>query len=367
MKWADVKNLHLEIGANCNAACPQCTRHPLGTDFLLPSVESSPNWTLSELEHRLPLTDLQNIDSFLLNGNFGDFLTHPTAIEILRYLKSAKLESKITVNTNGSARNKEWWTELASIPNLTVNFAIDGLEDTHALYRRNTSWNLIIDNAKTFIAAGGVAEWTMTLFKHNEHQLEECQSMAKDLGFSKFNSRFSSRGNMRVVSRDKTYWIEQSTKIPIKRSIKIGAPLTVLKEIEDSMRSGRYRAVQDLNDQKIHLETAEECDSLRGNSVYIGADWFVVPCCYIGTLSFRKFVSTQYLDFISKAEKSGIDINSLFANNDRSVKDVVDQGFDWIYSRLFQDDCLSVCATCCSKSNSNFKKSRDYDKTDNYV
>ena len=43
----------------------------------------------------------------------------------------------LQMHTNGSGRNKNWWKELALL-NVKVIFGIDGLEDTHKLYRINT-------------------------------------------------------------------------------------------------------------------------------------------------------------------------------------------------------------------------------------
>ena len=53
-----------------------------------------------------------------------------------------------------------------------VWFAIDGLEDTHSIYRQGTNWKKIIDNVMTFVDAGGKARWDMLVFQHNEHQVE---------------------------------------------------------------------------------------------------------------------------------------------------------------------------------------------------
>jgi hypothetical protein len=74
-----------------------------------------------------------------------------------------------------------------------VVWGIDGLEDTHAVYRVNTDWNKIISNAKIFIQAGGRARWNMLAFKHNEHQIESCQELSKSLGFEVFEVKHTSR------------------------------------------------------------------------------------------------------------------------------------------------------------------------------
>ena len=48
-----------------------------------------------------------------------------------------------------------------------ARFAIDGLEDTNHIYRRNTDWVKIVQNATAYIAAGGRAEWDFIVFAHN--------------------------------------------------------------------------------------------------------------------------------------------------------------------------------------------------------
>ena len=50
-----------------------------------------------------------------------------------------------------------------------IEFALDGLEDTHSMYRQNTNWRTVIRNAETFISAGGYAIWKFIKFKHNQH------------------------------------------------------------------------------------------------------------------------------------------------------------------------------------------------------
>jgi dTDP-4-amino-4,6-dideoxygalactose transaminase len=59
-------------------------------------------------------------------------------------------------------------------------FATDGFSGEHELYRKNTNWHKIIENAKTFIAAGGRAKANTIVFKHNEDRIEELKQFLLD-------------------------------------------------------------------------------------------------------------------------------------------------------------------------------------------
>lgn len=363
MKWNDVKNLHLEITANCNATCPQCPRHPSGSDFLLPVLENYSKWTLADMEQRLPLYDLGNIKSFFINGNYGDFVTHPQTIEILEYLKKGAPDASIRINTNGSARNVDWWKKLATIKYLRINFAIDGLEDTHHLYRRSTNWKMILDNARQFIQAGGHAEWTMTIFEHNEHQVEECRKISYDLGFKTFYTRYSNRKSGLVINNDViTHIIRESPNSPINDNKVTIHEIEKVKKWEERISQGIFSTPQDLNKNGRSINSLEDCDSLKSDYVYIGSDWFVAPCCYIGSISYQKMLNPNYSDFRIKASMHSVKWESLFATKNNTVRQIIDRGFDWIYDKLLTSNCLSLCVASCSKTHSHVKIVRDFDK-----
>ena len=63
----------------------------------------------------------------------------------------------LSMNTNGGARDEEYWAELAKVfcRMGAVIFSIDGLKDTTHLYRQKVNWNNVMRNAKAFINAGG--------------------------------------------------------------------------------------------------------------------------------------------------------------------------------------------------------------------
>ena len=88
----------------------------------------------------------------------------------------------MSISTNGSAGTRNFWERLGKTKAI-VTFGIDGLEDTHHLYRQNTVWSRIIKNAGIFIAAGGTASWQFIEFDHNKHQISLCRELSKKLGF----------------------------------------------------------------------------------------------------------------------------------------------------------------------------------------
>jgi hypothetical protein len=133
------------------------------------------------------------------NGNLGDFASARDSVEIVEYLVSHNVP--VMINTNGSLRNSAWWARLA-LPKVTIGFAIDGLADTHHLYRQDTDWHRIIEHAQALIRAGGRAIWRFVPFEHNRHQEQECRKMAREMGFFGFDNIYDGRDRGPVFTRD---------------------------------------------------------------------------------------------------------------------------------------------------------------------
>ena len=173
----------------------------------------------------------------------------------------------LSLHTNGSARNKNWWEKLANLK-VGVTFALDGLEDTNHLYRIGTDFNKIIENAKTFISAGGEARWHMLVFDHNKHQIDDCRTMSESLGFYEFSQKNSARFNgpyMNVLTKES----KTSHKLyPSDRSSEISQ-----KVIEQKIKM-MFDPVSEEN-VTIH------CKAVQSNSIYVGASGVVAPCCWL--------------------------------------------------------------------------------------
>ena len=129
-------------------------------------------------------------------GNFGDPCIHPKFLDVVDYIEknhNSQKHLELTISTNGSMQTDDFWATLGNYNNkhkdfkVKVSFCLDGADqEQHVKYRRLTNFDTIIKNAKTFIKAGGAAQWTMINFNHNEHQIEEAKKMSKEIGFETF-------------------------------------------------------------------------------------------------------------------------------------------------------------------------------------
>ena len=351
--WENVKKLHIEISSQCNAVCPMCTRYPTASYFEHPHIQKDWMWTIDAVKQRLPKEDLTSITSYLINGTVGDFIMNSDAIEIIQYLSSSSPQANISINTNGSARTSAWWTTLAKIPNVVVNFAIDGLEDTHSLYRRNTSWSKIINNAKTFIEAGGNANWTMIVFEHNKHQVTECVDFSKTIGFKTFSRQDSDRLNTDVINKDGLLGYGIRSADPI---ITFYRDYDKLRYKEDKLKNGTFYAKQKQHTKA--LPSLDSCMSISEGSVYIGSNWAVMPCCFYGAITIGKQTDDRWGNFLRAITEAGFALTDFNATNTKTVRQVFEQGFDWIYDRILTDNALVACSTNCHPVDSNYRRQK---------
>jgi MoaA/NifB/PqqE/SkfB family radical SAM enzyme len=187
MELADITLLLIELSTYCNAGCPHCARFDsdgnLHPDLTLGHLD------IESIQSNLQLDQLVNLKIVRLEGDKGDPIMHPKIEKIIDFFSQAPSSPEIQIVTNGSIRSPAWWKSLAEKkhPRLKVTFSIDGLEDTNHLYRVGLNFNKIIDNATSFINAGGNAVWKFLLFRHNEHQLNEVITLSKQLGFSEID------------------------------------------------------------------------------------------------------------------------------------------------------------------------------------
>ena len=265
LKLSEIRQVHVEITTRCNARCPMCMRNYRGSDYNsgYPDCELS----LTDIKKIFTPGFLSQLNTVNFNGNLGDFALSRWGLEIVEYITSHNVEVKI--NTNGSLRSPNWWKRLAH-PLVTIGFAIDGLADTHHLYRQDTDWQRIMDNATAYIKAGGQAIWRFVPFDHNRHQEQQCRQMSQNLGFVHFENIYDGRDRGPVFDRDGSF------------SHWIGPAETHTPEIKNLLQGHItwYNKNSLFEKDKPNLDI--QCIHKRNREIYLAADGTVYPCCYLG-------------------------------------------------------------------------------------
>jgi MoaA/NifB/PqqE/SkfB family radical SAM enzyme len=271
----NLNTINAELSNYCNSACPMCPRFDFDLN-LIKEITNNSHTSLEVIKNKIGRNVLSQIKRFYSCGVLGDGAMNPECVEIYDYVKSSGTHYT-SLNTNGGLRNTDFWRALAETGTRVI-FAIDGLEDTNHLYRRNVKWNRIIENAEAYINAGGLAEWDFLTFKHNQHQIEEAEILSKKLGFEQFNKKnttrwddFDSDGNwvQRESIQVNDYKLEKvtrETKAP-------GLDITQKSKINDTFQTRK------INCNSYHQNTSE---------IYLAANGEVSPCCWLGDLKIHE-------------------------------------------------------------------------------
>jgi len=235
-----IKVLHIEPTDVCQAACPLCAR------------ETDPAFNKG-VKHHLRLEQIQKhfddrkiaqLDKMFMCGNYGDPAAGYYTMDIYNYFRKVNAEITLGMNTNGGVQSTFFWHALGKLfnkPNDYCVFSIDGLEDTIHVYRKNVNWEKLMSNAEAFIAAGGSAHWDMLVYKHNQHQVDACEQLARDMGFRWFRAKVSKRG------------FTDRLEFPIGWQ-------------EPVVQAGPI-----------------QCHVLKEKSMYIDAQGHLSPCCWLGS------------------------------------------------------------------------------------
>ncbi len=260
--------IHYDLTDLCNAGCPQCPRTNVDgckpQDWLAHGHE-----TLESFRRHSPPEFLAELESAYFCGNFGDPAVVPELIEILSYCWEAQPRLKLQIHTNAGPRTPDWWRRLGEAARgrrFKVIAGIDGASDeTNRRYRVGTNFDRIIENLSAFIVAGGVAEWQMIVFRHNEHEVAEAERMARHLGFAGFrafpSNRFGTGGATRYSYRGETFELAPP-----------GRSLAPKSEIRHTIAPAEVR----------QTEATIVCESIEKSKAFVDFQGYLLPCCYVG-------------------------------------------------------------------------------------
>jgi MoaA/NifB/PqqE/SkfB family radical SAM enzyme len=375
-KYNELKTVHLEITDNCNAACPMCARNINGGEDnpQLPGKELS----LEDCENIFSVSFIQQLDRMYMCGNYGDPIAARDTLEVFEYFRKHNSKMNLAMYTNGSAKKSDWWKKLANVLGNKgyVVFSIDGLEDTNHLYRQNTVWSKIMENAQAFIDAGGRARWDYIVFAHNEHQVEEAEELSKKMGFERFQYKKSARffSNVSGVTKEmhqasnrkglttllrppvnskyrnsaldemsKIAKQEQST-IKILPSTAKDAAMIQSKQIFNNDPNKKKEMEKYWDSVEIKCKVAEE------KSIYISAEGIVQPCCWTAGQMYVWYWESfggqiwQAIDKVGKEALNAKNFNLEEIVNGLYFSDIIPNS--WKKSSCAEGK-LAVCAKTC--------------------
>lgn len=236
----DIKVLHLEPTDVCQAECALCARE-IDTEF---NKAQQHHLTVAQVAKHYNEDSIKNLNKMFMCGVYGDPAAGKHTLDLYRYFRKINPNIVLGMNTNGALQNTIWWHELGRIMNQTqdyVVFSIDGTEDTNHIYRTNVNWSRLMHNVEAFVSAGGRAHWDMLVFQHNQHQVDECEQLARVTGFHWFRAKVNRRGFTDILKQP-TDW----------------QPVLI-------------------------TQGTIQCHAMQEQSEYMDAQGRVSPCCWLGS------------------------------------------------------------------------------------
>jgi len=296
-----IKNLELELTNRCNLRCPMCTHNNV-------KFKKSENLDLSVFE-KIDLANIKNVD---LCGALSEPSLYPYMFQFIDILNQ---NTYIKISTNGTTNNTDWWKEIArkllTHRGSEVVFAIDGLEDTHSIYRIGANFKKLINNIKAFNSAGGKSTSQFIIFKHNQHQVDDVKKLSDDIGCKNMIIRTSSSYN------------ETFERPDLNEEIKTRHELC------------------DTSDN-----TELQCKHLLRGFIFIDFKGDVFPCCF---LSLGKY-SKSYMDSYNLYQNHKDDINLY----EKTLDEIFQSDY---YTYLYKNyKNIDACKSFCKFQHINFIK-----------
>ena len=338
-----IKTVHLEPTTKCNASCPMCARNINGgaDNPNLPLVDLS----LEDAKQIFSKLFIQNLYKMYMCGNYGDPIVSNYTLDIFKYFQTCNSKITLAMHTNGSARNAEWWENLGKVfKNNDKNYVVFGIDgvDTNHLYRRGTDISKILENALAFIKSGGRARWHFIVFKHNEHEIDKARDLAKNLGFVDFKLKKTGRFFSNARMATKQYHEVQNRRGEVEYRLEPPSDPNLMNAAlkNEATIVEKYGSME-----KYMRETKINCKVLQDESVYVSAEGFVFPCCWLANqmyVWYQKPKTNQVWQLIEKC--GGISI----LDGRKGIEKIVENDFFQQIKQLWNTEKkLWVCGKQC--------------------
>ena len=282
--WKFPLDIMLDVTTRCNAGCPQCHRtDPMGLNKAswLPDI----NWSIKQFKQALPEKIAKHIYNFDFCGTWGDCLINRDILPMVKYIREIAPRATISIHTNGSLRNDEFWWELgvAGGKNLSIIFAIEGTtQKMHQQYRQFTFLDKILNNMDMLSNTPARIKTQCLVWKHNEDHLDEIEQMCIKHGSLKHHvvttDRFGKEIEFKFSHKGKKDKLEKSG-VNFKDNV-------YLKQLDGKqfikqttqMSVNKKESIEKIKKKKEIMKIV--CEWGVKNKVAINPDGQVLPCCF---------------------------------------------------------------------------------------
>lgn len=336
----DIEKIEIELTTQCQASCPMCSRNFHGL-ISNPNVKNI-SWNYKDFKKIINLEVLRHTKVINFCGAYGDPLICRDIEKICSYIKDNSV-AELRIHTNGSLHNQKWWnTFVKYLPQQhKLIFAIDGFKENHEKHRIGTSYNKIIDNAKAFIDAGGVAEAQFISFDHNKDDYADLKQHLLNIGFSFVYKIQSDR------FRNDTFLILD------KNQKEIGKLLP-----DNNSNVVSFKDTELLEILKKSFESTIVCRSMHKKEIYIDAYKHLYPCCEIAAMRYEigrlnepnfNSILPELKNQITKIHKEYNNIGYIDLNKS-SIKEIIhDRMYKDIWQKYWDLKQSFVCNVVCGK------------------
>ena len=345
-KLEDIKTIHLEVTQNCQASCPMCDRNMNG-EGINPHINLD-ELTLEDCKRIFSPQFIKQLKTMYMCGNLGDPIIAKDTLEIFKYFREHNKDMWLSMNTNGGARDEEWWRELAKVLGRmgAVIFSVDGLGDTNHIYRQGVLWDNVERNARAFLDAGGRGRWDFLVFEHNQHQVHVAEGIARHIGMERF-----------VAKKTGRFLTADSKKKEKHQAVDRKGNKTneIQKPSDEKYQNSAIKQYDNIKEKHGSIDAYYDnawvdCKVKKEGSLYISAEGLALPCCWTAGRMYKWWHKDpkveQVWDFIDAAGgKTALDARN-------GIEKVFDTGiFDSIQESWQKPSCakgkLKVCAMKC--------------------
>jgi MoaA/NifB/PqqE/SkfB family radical SAM enzyme len=167
-----LERVNVGVSTNCNAKCFTCFR-----------TKSSKVPYNIFLKNETLLKFVEHFKLIEFIGGWGDFVTVPHGLELVQTLND--YNKKFIIETNAGIRDSEYWSNFGKLSsqnkNGAVQFSIDEIKNEYDTYRK-THTKTVLNNLKTFIDNGGIADVKTINWKFNENDIDDMADYFKSIG-----------------------------------------------------------------------------------------------------------------------------------------------------------------------------------------